>query len=110
MMEQGGRRGSKEWQQTHQPNGSNTTSGSYHANGGYATQNGGFAPPPSTTTDGVASGVPEKPPAIRRGTTNLGNARRESNLTSPAMGTVNDMFHGLSGGMHGDEAPRPVIT
>lgn len=113
-MEQGGRRGSKEWRQTHQSNGFNTTSGTFStngANGVYATENGGYASP----SNGVASGVvAEKPPVLRRGTTQPGNFRRESNsnarLESPAMGTVDDMFHGLSGGMHGDEAPRPIIT
>lgn len=114
MMEQGGRRGSKEWRQTHQSNSSDTTSGTlatHGANGAYATENGGYASP----NTGVASGVvTEKPPVLRRGTTQPGNLRRESNsnarLESPAMGTVDDMFHGLNGGMHGDEPVRPVIT
>lgn len=114
MMEQGGRRGSKEWQQSHRSNGSNTTSGTCgthgpNGNGAYANQNGGYI----AASNSVTSGVAEKPPVLRRGTTQPGNVRRESNtqrLESPAMGTVDDAFHGLSGGMHGDEAPRRIIT
>ncbi|TLD37015.1 Phospho-2-dehydro-3-deoxyheptonate aldolase [Venturia nashicola] len=112
MMEQGGRRGSKEWQQTHVSNGSNTTSATFathvpNGNGAYADENGGYV----AANNGVASGLAEKPPMMRRGTTQPGNVRRESQrLESPAMGTVDDAFHGLSGGMHGDEAPRRIIS
>ncbi|QDS73599.1 hypothetical protein FKW77_001611 [Venturia effusa] len=107
MMEQGGRRGSKEWHQSHPSNGSNTSNGTYTTNGVYAAENGGYGAP----AHGIASGVAEKPPVLRRGTTQPENRRQPSTrMESPAMGTVDDAFHGLSGGMHGDEAQRPIIS
>lgn len=110
-MEQGGRRGSKEWQHAHQSNASNTTSGTFTANGpngngAYANENGGYI----AANNGVASGLAAKSPALRRGLTQPGNVRRGSTMESPAMGTVDDAFHGLSGGMHADEAPRRIIN
>lgn len=95
-MEQGGRRGSKEWQQSHQ---SGLSSGTKV--GASAEMDG------STGTDTALNA--EKPAVLRR-PTQAGNVRRQSNMTSPAMGRFDDAFHGLSLGMHGGEAPRPIIT
>jgi aquaporin related protein len=91
MMEQGGRGGSKEWQQSHQHSLSNGTSG---------------------TNGAATSGFASAQPGMIRRPTQADNVRRESNnrMESPAMGTADDAFHGLAHGMHGEEENRAIIT
>jgi aquaporin related protein len=99
MMEQGGRRGSKEWQQSHQSGLSNGTNGTATTNG-YHVQDGA-----------AASGFMSPMPTMLRRPTHADNVRRESvRMESPAMGTTDDAFHGLAHGMHASEEKRAIIT
>jgi aquaporin rerated protein, other eukaryote len=101
MMEQGGRHGSKEWQQSHQHNLSNSMS-----------KTSGSADGTNGTDVAAASGFVSPKPAMLRRPTQADNVRRESNvrMESPAMGTADDAFHGLVHGMHGEEEKRAIIT
>lgn len=101
MMEQGGRRGSKEWQQSHQhglSTGTNETFGTTNSANG--------------TNGAAVSGFASSKPAMLRRPTQAENIRRESNvrMESPAMGTADDAFHGLAHGMHGEEEKQAIIT
>jgi aquaporin related protein len=56
----------------------------------------GDSPNGNGTTNGFGTGISRPAPAVRR-------ESQRQRIQSPAMGTVDDAFHGLEHGMHGDE-------